>query len=126
MRLYVIVFAGVCRQLGFGLSCECFVTTESSQIIAFLAYLPLTFPLKVDPLSPTPVSRLSHIIIDRFYYYITLFCALEQTYCGLVYWQRYLVVTWLVPRETVAVSAQVLCTSYSQAPLYSVTSFKYT
>ena len=31
-------------------------------------------------------------------------------------------VTWLVPRETVAVSAHVLCTPYNHAPVYKVTS----
>ena len=29
-------------------------------------------------------------------------------------------VTWLVPRETAAVSAHVLCTPRNQAPVYSV------
>ena len=35
------------------------------------------------------------------------------------------VVAWLVPRETAAVSAQVLCTpcTFNHAPVYSVTSF---
>ena len=28
---------------------------------------------------------------------------------------------WLVPHETAAVSAQLLCTSYNQAPIYNVT-----
>ena len=41
-----------------------------------------------------------------------------------VHLQRYLVVTWLVPRQTAAVSAQVLCTPYNHSPVYSVTSFK--
>ena len=31
----------------------------------------------------------------------------------MVYWERSLVVAWLVPRETAAVSAQVLCTPYN-------------
>jgi len=36
--------------------------------------------------------------------------------------QRYLVVMWLVPCETAAVSAHVLCrTRYHHAPVYSVT-----
>ena len=33
---------------------------------------------------------------------------------------------WLVPCETAAVSAQVLCTPFNNAPVYSVTSFKAT
>ena len=41
-------------------------------------------------------------------------------------WHHCLVVTWLVPRETAAVLAQVLCTSNSHAPVYSVTLFKAT
>jgi len=32
-----------------------------------------------------------------------------------VYLQRYLVVSWMVPRETAAVSAHVLCTPYKHA-----------
>ena len=31
-----------------------------------------------------------------------------------------LLVTWLVPRETATVSAQVLCTSYNHAPIYTL------
>ena len=38
--------------------------------------------------------------------------------------QRCLNFTWLMPRETVAVSAHVLCTPYIHAPVYSVTSFE--
>ena len=44
----------------------------------------------------------------------------------VVYWQNYLVVAWLVSRETAAISAQVLCTPFNHAPVYSVTSFKAT
>ena len=36
----------------------------------------------------------------------------------MAYWQRSLVVAWLVPRETAAVSAQVLCTPFNRAPVY--------
>ena len=35
----------------------------------------------------------------------------------MVYWQRCLVVTWLVLRETAAVWAQVLCTPSNHAPV---------
>ena len=44
----------------------------------------------------------------------------------VVYWQPSLVLAWLVPSETAAVSAQVLCTPFNRAPVYSVTSFKVT
>ena len=60
---------------------------------------------------------------------IAIFSASEQTHCVLVvcdsewvtvaevvYLQRCLVVTQLVPRETAAVSAHVVCTPYSHAP----------
>ena len=39
----------------------------------------------------------------------------------VVYRRHYLVVTWLVPCETAAVSVHYLCTSYNCAPVYSVT-----
>ena len=38
--------------------------------------------------------------------------------------QRCLVVAWLVPHETAAVLAHILCTPYNHAPVYSVTSFQ--
>ena len=64
-------------------------------------------------------------------FYVGLFRpAIEQTHCALVacysdreYLQRYVVVIWLVPRATAAVSAHVLCTPYNHAPVYSVTSY---
>ena len=37
---------------------------------------------------------------------------------------RYLVVAWLVPCESAAILAQVLCTPFNHAPVYSATSFK--
>ena len=42
----------------------------------------------------------------------------------MVYFQRFFVATWLVPRETAAMSAHVLCTLHSHAPVYSLTSCK--
>ena len=38
--------------------------------------------------------------------------------------QHYLVVTWVMPRETAAVSTHVMCTPYNHAPVCSVTSFQ--
>ena len=43
----------------------------------------------------------------------------------VVYWQHYLVVAWLVPRETAAVSAKVLCTPHNHAPVDRVTLFSH-
>ena len=79
-------------------------------------------------------------------FYIVLFCALEQPHCTLVAcdstwvtaaffivhlfefpsrWctsvPHYLVVKWLVPCETAAISVHILCTPYNHAPVYSVT-----
>ena len=42
----------------------------------------------------------------------------------MVYLQRYLVVAWLVPRETAAISAHVLCMPSNHAAVYSVTAFQ--
>ena len=42
----------------------------------------------------------------------------------VVYWQCYLVVTWLVPHETTAILAHVLCTPYNPAVVYMVTLFE--
>ena len=44
----------------------------------------------------------------------------------VVYLQRCLVVTWLIPHETAAVSAHVLCTPCNHAPVYNVVSCKAT
>ena len=41
-----------------------------------------------------------------------------------LYLQRCLVVTWLMPRKTAAVSAHVLCIPYRDAPAYDVTWFE--
>ena len=43
-----------------------------------------------------------------------------------VYLKYYLVVTWLVPRETAAVSAHALCSLYTHASVYSVPLFEAT
>ena len=92
--------------------------------------------------------RLSHsswtmiiiVIIDRFY--IAPFSAVVQTHCThvacdsaiylfiylsteVVYWQRYWVVAWPLPRETAAVSANVLCTPFNHAPV-SATAHNFT
>ena len=48
---------------GFGLLyklCSCFATTEGPQIIVCLEYQLMTSDYGVDPLSPSPFSRLSH------------------------------------------------------------------
>ena len=56
-----------------------------------------------------------------FVFCVFLLLFLFKQWCA--YLQRYLVVAWLVPRETAAVSAHVLCTPYTHAPIYSGTSF---
>ena len=85
--------------------------------------------------------------IDRFY--LTLLSAFKQTEYApvardflnvwlrllwrvylvsteVVYWQRCLVFAWLVPYETAAVSAQILCTPHNHAPVYNAILFKTT
>ena len=88
-------------------------------------------------------TDLKVIIIDRLY--IALFsahCAYVEYWFWMrdytsfmarflistkgMYWQRCLVVTRLVPCETAAVSAHVLCIPYNHAPVFSVTSFEVT
>ena len=73
--------------------------------------------------------------IITYHFYIMLFSAVEQTHCalgacdsGICGWLSLalVVVIWLVPCETAAVSAHVLCTPYNHAPAYGVTSFKVT
>ena len=54
VAVYVIVLVSVCWQLAFGLSHINTFEIEGSQIIAFLAYRPLTLPPRLKSLSPTP------------------------------------------------------------------------
>ena len=95
------------------------------------------------------VEREMHILFDCIHK--GLFSALKQTHCTVarltallsnavwkewlafysVFWVStkvvtvlYMVVTLLVPHETAAVSAHVLCTPYNHAPVYSVTLFE--
>ena len=56
-RLYVIALASVWGQLALGLLYMNALAIEGSQIIAFLAYQPLTLPPQIA-LSPTPFFRL--------------------------------------------------------------------
>ena len=69
------------------------------------------------------------LIDDRFY--IALFSALEQTHCARMWFYMsdffffflqgsgvLTALAWLVPHETAAVSAQVLCTPYNHAPCH--------
>ena len=56
---------------------------------------------------------------------VQVFCfVLFFCFCFFVFLVHCLVVTWLVPRETAAVSPHVLCTPYNHSPVYSVTSFE--
>ena len=65
----------------------------------------------------------AHVACDSEWVTVSFYSAFWMS-TEIVYWQIYLVVAWLVSRETAAVSAQVLCTSHNNAPDYSVTSFK--
>ena len=74
----------------------------------------VAFTLRCSPLS----SRLSAL----FSFWIREFIARFWISTEVVYVQRCLVVTWLVPRETGAFSEHVLCAQYNHAPVYNVTS----
>ena len=54
----------------------------------------------------------------------TFYSAFLNIHQSGVLTQHCLVVIWLVPHETAAVSEHVLWTPYNHAPVYSVTSFK--
>ena len=58
VAVYVIVLVSVCWQLAFGLSHINTFEIEGSQIIAFLAYRPLTLPPLLEPLFPPPPTLL--------------------------------------------------------------------
>ena len=67
---------------------------------------------------------MSHLILtvpSFLSFFLIFFLSTE-----VAYWQCYLAVAWLVPRETATVSAQVLCAPFNQAPVYSVISFEAT
>ena len=58
-------------------------------------------------------SKVTVALHSAFWIASKVTVALHSAFC--------LFVTWLVPRETAAVSAHVLCTPYNHAPVYSVT-----
>ena len=66
---------------------------------------------------------MSRVILNEWLSFYSTFFFFFFLFTEVLHLQRYLVVTWLVPRQTAAVSAHVLCTSYNRAPAYSVTSF---
>ena len=60
----LLFLPSVGRQLGFGLSCECFVTIENSEIIEFLAYqLLILYGLTLYPPYPFLGCYTLHFII---------------------------------------------------------------
>ena len=61
-----------------------------------------------------------------FLFFLFFIVCLKKNSTEVAYWQCCLVVAWLVPCETAAVSAQVLCTPYTHATVYNVTLFKVT
>ena len=63
---------------------------------------------------------MSRVILNEWLSFYSTFVLISTE---VVHLQCYLVGTRLVPRQTAAVSAHVLCTSYNHAPAYSVTSF---
>ena len=74
-------------------------------------------------LSGRLIGLMSHVILTKCQYPFVPYCLISTE---VMYWQRYLVVTWLVPPETAAASVHSLCSPYNHAPVYSITSFKVT
>jgi len=56
--------------------------------------------------------------------YTEHFCCCCWIATEVVYLQCCLIVTWLVPCETAAVSAHILCTQYNHAPYYIIILFE--
>ena len=119
---------------------------ERTQIVLHVSLFSRLTPATLPVTEFHLLAEKSHTAVDHFY--IALFSTLEQTQCTLVacdskraavafygvFWtstdvvdlQCCLVVIWLVPRETAAILAQVLCTPYNHALFYNVTLFKAT
>ena len=68
------------------------------------------------PNTLTLLTLLSYTTLNEL---LWLHTARFWIFTEVVYSQRCLVVTWLVPRETAAFSAHALCTSYTPAPVYT-------
>ena len=83
-----------------------------------LTYCFIAFIKHYSLLSSRLTVLISHLILNEWLYpFIAHLISTEA-----VYWQHYLVVAWLVPHNTAAIS--VLFTPYNHAPVYSTTSFK--
>ena len=67
---------------------------------------------------------MSHVIVDEWLYPFMTLCSFDIISTEVVFWQHCLVVTWVVPHETVAVLVHILCTPYNHAPVYSVNLWK--
>ena len=67
----------------------------------------ITFIWRYSLLSSRLTALLSHVILNER---LSSLMALFSTPIKVLYLQRYLVVTWLVPREAAAALAHVLCT----------------
>ena len=72
--------------------------------------LSLSLSLSLSSPLSLPLSSLSLSLLFYFLFLIHRF----SVYSDVAYCQRYLVVTWLVPRETAAVSAHVVSLHYNQ------------
>ena len=77
----------------------------------------ITFIWRYSLLSSRLTALLSHVILNER---LSSFMALFSTPIKVLYLQRYLVVTWLVPREAAAALAHVLCTPQA-TPMHQFT-----
>ena len=53
------------------------------------------------------------LVTISFFIFVLFFIAHFLIFTEVVYWQHYLVVAWLVPCETAAISVQILHTPYN-------------
>ena len=77
----------------------------------------ITFIWRYSLLSSRLTALLSHVILNER---LSSFMALFSTSIKVVYLQRYLVVTWLVPSEAAAALAHVLCIHHRLPPCTSL------
>ena len=75
-------------------------------------------------LSSRLIALMWHAILNEWLHSFSSFLKRIVQHSTKRFTDSCLLVTWLVHRKTAAVSAQVLCTPYNHAPIYSSTSFK--
>ena len=108
--------------------CAHTTTSVLAHHITFLLFLLLAFYIVI--IVPFSAFEQTHCTLVTCNFerepFNKFYCGFLTVFAEVMYSQCYLFVTWLVPHETAAASAHVLCTSYNHAPVYSVASFEAT